>query len=381
MPSPTNFYDRQSFCSKIKTNIIVKYFSTWISIMDRAQTRYHRDNNKLLYIDLFSGPGTYEDGEPSTPISILEATTRLSESIQNRVSFLFNDSNEESIDTLRNKTKGAFPTLFSKCTFKSEEIGHEDIEELADQIPPHYPSLCLLDPWGYKGLSLDSISKLIKNWGSEVIFFFNYSRVIAAIPNPRVSNTMKILLGEVNHKKIINTIKNKKMLPAEKEIFVIRTIENILKSSHSNYTLPFKFIRDNGGSHYLIYATKSSVGFLKMKEIMARESSEGSIFDAHVFCYKSKQALGNQCTLPFEETNPTLEILAGQLLIKYTGKSMTMLDIYLEHGLDTIYTKKQYKDALRLLYEREKITTDPQPRKGSFADRIMVIFPPEYIQE
>ena len=33
------------------------------------------------------------------------------------------------------------------------------------------PTLTFLDPWGYKGLTIDLIQSLIKDWGSECIIF------------------------------------------------------------------------------------------------------------------------------------------------------------------------------------------------------------------
>ena len=48
------------------------------------------------------------------------------------------------------------------------------------------PTLTFLDPWGYKGLTIDLIQSLIKDWGSECIIFFNYNRINIGIKNDLV---------------------------------------------------------------------------------------------------------------------------------------------------------------------------------------------------
>ena len=37
------------------------------------------------------------------------------------------------------------------------------------------PTLCFIDPFGYKGLSLRLINAVLKDFGCECLFFFNYN--------------------------------------------------------------------------------------------------------------------------------------------------------------------------------------------------------------
>lgn len=52
------------------------------------------------------------------------------------------------------------------------------------------------DPFGYKGLSWALIRSVIKDWGSDCVFFFNYSRINAGINNPIVNEHMEALFWE-----------------------------------------------------------------------------------------------------------------------------------------------------------------------------------------
>jgi len=57
------------------------------------------------------------------------------------------------------------------------------------------------------------------------------------------------------------------------------------------------------------------------------------------------------------------------------GRRLTMNQIYERHSFDKPFTKKNYKQALQSLRARGAIEADPNPKKGTFADRIMVSFP------
>lgn len=58
------------------------------------------------------------------------------------------------------------------------------------------PTLFFVDPWGYKGLSLQLVNAVLKDWGCDCIFFFNYNRINMGLTNPMVQEHMAALFGE-----------------------------------------------------------------------------------------------------------------------------------------------------------------------------------------
>jgi hypothetical protein len=68
--------------------------------------------------------------------------------------------------------------------------------------------------------------------------------------------------------------------------------------------------------------------------------------------------------------------LADDLRVAFAGRTMTMLQIYNEHHVDTPFIKKNYKDALMALEEKGRIHVAPH-RRGTFGDRVQVSFPAE----
>jgi len=54
-----NFFDESREQSQIKARIVTKYFWAWAKVISPS-TRAR--GNRIAYIDLFAGPGRYEDG-------------------------------------------------------------------------------------------------------------------------------------------------------------------------------------------------------------------------------------------------------------------------------------------------------------------------------
>ena len=78
------FYLTQTESSRIKANIVAKYFPQYCKIILKRQQEY------VAYVDLFAGPGFYDDDNPSTPILIADAIAKDS-SLKQQVVMLFND--------------------------------------------------------------------------------------------------------------------------------------------------------------------------------------------------------------------------------------------------------------------------------------------------
>mgnify|MGYP007070678246 FL=1 len=60
-----NFFEKQTVSSRVKASIVSEYFPKYAKIIIKKHIP-----EKIRYIDLFAGPGKYEDGNPSTPILV-----------------------------------------------------------------------------------------------------------------------------------------------------------------------------------------------------------------------------------------------------------------------------------------------------------------------
>ncbi|MEZ2233059.1 three-Cys-motif partner protein TcmP [Microcoleus sp.] len=370
-----SFFDESRDNSLVKSAIVAKYFWAWAKVIIPTAKK---KSNKIAYIDLFSGPGRYEDGSKSTPLLILERAIADPDMSQMLVT-LFNDKDSNNTQSLDQAIKSIPDIGRLKHTPKvvNQEVGEEIVEAI--QKINYVPTLFFIDPWGYKGLSLGLIGAVIKDWGCDCIFFFNYNRVNMGLPNVSVDKHMNSLFGQERANALREQLKLKQ--PYERELVIVEAISQALKEIGGNYVLPFCFKTDTGTrtSHHLIFVSKNVLGYSIMKEIMAKESSST---EQGVPLFEYNSATQYQPLL-FELSRP-LDDLENMLLNEFAGQTLTMEAIYNQHHVGKRYISKNYKEALRKLEQQGKIIVDPPASKRrkykgeiTFGEQVKVTFLPK----
>src|SRR6202000_991120 len=90
------------------------------------------------------------------------------------------------------------------------------------------PSFTFVDPWGYKGLSLKIVNGVIKDWGCDCVFFFNYNRINAGLNNDLVRKHMDALFGEERVAELREVLKSK--TPGERETLILEELSQAIKA-------------------------------------------------------------------------------------------------------------------------------------------------------
>lgn len=366
-----SFFDEARENSIVKSAIVSKYFMAWAKvIMPNAR------DGRILYLDLFAGPGRYGDDTQSTPLLVLKEAINHPKLREMLVTH-FNDKDENHSRSLQeeiNKLPG-IETLKHKPVVHNEEVGDKMVEFF--EGTSLIPTLFFVDPWGYKGLGLRLINSVLKNWGCDCIFFFNYNRINMGLNNDLVKKHMEALFGEDRVdavRKKLEGCKNSK----ERELLIVEELSNALKEMGGKYVLPFRFVDANGKrtSHHLIFVSKHPLGYGIMKQIMAKESST---HDQGVASFEYNQVAENLPTL-FALTRP-LDELAVRLPEEFAGQTLTMGEIYEQHNVGTPYIPKNYKDVLnKLEAEGAIVASKPaakRPKRNgvvTFGDDVVVTF-------
>ena len=257
-----DFFEEMAEKSEIKSRIVAEYFSIWATIMSsKART------DRLAYIDLFAGPGRYEDGSKSTPIKVLEFILSQPKLCKMMVT-MFNDANPDFIGSLQVALSEIpdIEMLKHKPIIHSTQVG----DEFADLFSKTnlVPTFAFVDPWGYKGLSSKLITALVKDWGSDSIFFFNYNRINMGINNQKVEDHINSIFGEDRANSIRPKLKG--LAPEKRELLILNELAQSLSDNGIKYVLPFRFVWPTGDrtSHYLIFVTKHVLGYSLMKDVM-----------------------------------------------------------------------------------------------------------------
>ena len=292
---------------------------------------------------------------------------------------VFNDINPDHTQSLQ-QAIDSIPNigiLQNKPLVLNKAVGKEIVQELT-QLGA-IPKLFFIDPFGYKGLSLDLISSAIKGWGCDCIFFFNYNRINMDLNNPLVKKDMDSLFGKERADQL-----RKKLAPMEsdqRESTIVNAIGEALKQLGGSHIQEFCFKNDKGNrtSHYLIFVSKNKRGHSIMKDIMAKK---GFITEQGVPSFEYSPVIHRQLSL-FDDYQ-LLDRLENMLLDEFAGQTLTMEEVYNQHHIGKRYINKNYKEALRKLEDQGKITVDPPAsqrpkRKGeiTFADKTRITFPPK----
>ena len=188
MAADKGFFKNQTASSRVKASIVSEYFPQYCRIIRRRH-----EPELFRYIDLFAGPGIYEDGNVSTPIMLARNISQDS-SIKDKVQFVFNDL--YFIDELQANFESEFPSgTFPKgVIFRNKEVGKDEAiyqflerntmrKDSRGKSWNETPSLLFFDPFGYSGMRTSTLAKFLGNWGNEVFLFINTKRINPALEN------------------------------------------------------------------------------------------------------------------------------------------------------------------------------------------------------
>lgn len=370
MSSTTDsFFEEQTPASRVKSAIVSKYFSGWANVMCSQRCA------KIAYVDLFSGRGRYKDGSPSTPILLVTKAVQ-NHKLRTRIQFVFNDANPDYVETLKKELE-AIPSIDSlryQPVFYTNTVDQNTVRSL-EEIST-VPTLSFVDPCGYRGLSLSLIRALVKDWGCDSIFFFNYRRINPGIENKRLQKPISLVFADRLIKKLRTELQGK--TPGERECIILKEVEQVFRKWGMKFVLPFPFKSPSGQrtTHHLIFVSKNVLGYTIMKGIMAGTSS--SSFQGVPSFEYNPDASNDYLFPPFTP----LDDLKKDLLTYFAGKTLTRQEVFEIHQIGRIYIEKNYRDALLDLEKSSQVETNrstrtPRPRSGSFPKDMIVTFPPQ----
>ncbi|MFZ5426800.1 MAG: three-Cys-motif partner protein TcmP, partial [Thermodesulfobacteriota bacterium] len=234
------FFDEMSEQSDVKATIVSKYFYAWAGVMiPQAEKR----SKRIAYIDLFAGPGRYKDGKMSTPLRILEHAIN-HEKMKDMLVTIFNDVDSDHSKILEKEISQCqgIGCLKHAPVVYNEEVGTNIAEKFEEM--ELIPTLFFIDPWGYKGLSLRLVNSVLKDWGCECIFFFNYNRINMGIRNPIVKAHMDALFGEDRAE--MPRENDESLSPTERELAIVEELAEAIRDMGGKFILPFAFKNADG---------------------------------------------------------------------------------------------------------------------------------------
>jgi protein gp37 len=207
---------------------------------------------------------------------------------------------------------------------------------------------------------------MLKDWGSDLVLFFSYNRINAALSNPVFEGHVEKLFGNERVVRLREMAIG--MSARRREALVLEESAAALGERGFQYVIPFTFKRPDmeRTSHHLIFVTKNVLAYTVMKQIMAKESSE---FEQGVLSFGYAKALSEYETPLLFQFDRPIEELGEMLLEHYAGRTLPMREVFEGHHVGRRYIERNYKAALLQLEKEGKITADPsaakrRPHKG-----------------
>lgn len=349
-----DFFKKQTHSSRIKANIVAKYFPQYCRILLK------KPQDQLRYLDLFAGPGIYEDGSFSTPLLIAKSCAEDSE-LSKKVRLLFNDN--EHITKLEKNFKEKisenvffFKPRFANKTVEKDEKINEYLKKKYTNIKNPHPTLLFFDPWGYKGIDTRILGEFMKNWGNEIFLFVNIKRIHPAIENKKFDTLMRSLFPTLFNK--IKEDRRYKATVSERLNLIMDNLSEEFKGvvGKELYSTQFKFQEEDSKttSHFIIHFTKHRRGYELVKQIFYDFDNIGATLDKDgSYTFDAKKMYSKDIAIEFRDQN--IETLSNRLEKKYKGKSIFARKLFDEHHSSTKFSETHYIKTLRYMVENNKI--------------------------
>ncbi|WP_406823479.1 three-Cys-motif partner protein TcmP [Pedobacter sp. KACC 23697] len=355
--SEKTFFERQTASSKIKANIVSKYFPSYCKIIAKKRTPI-----SIRFTDLFAGPGVYSDGNLSTPI-LLAKQCKEDEFLRNHVRFLFND--KQYIELLKETFLTEFPlgTFEKKPHFADKIVGQDDdirqylLKNTHVGKNNEHPTLLFIDPFGYKGIETKVLAQFMRNWGNEIFLFVNIKRIHPALENEKFDDLMQDLFPTTLSK--VRNDRRYKKNTAERINLIIDCLgseyENILGGKIYYTAFKFKEEDNEATSHYILHITKHPRGFDLVKQIYNDFANVGTIFDGiNTYTFDAKE-LNSEKIEMFDTKSMNVDKLKEDIYIAYKGKTTNAMDLFDTYQKSNLYSRSHYSEALRRLVSEGRL--------------------------
>lgn len=351
------FFKKQTPSSRIKANIVAEYFPQYCRILLK------QPQPEIRYLDLFAGPGLYEDLSHSTPLLIANSCAK-DPRLSQKVRFIFNDNKyssqlkENFYKHFSNEDFRYEPLFGDKTVGEYEKINTYLIKDVGTPNP--YPTLLFFDPWGYKGIDTVALAKFLKNWGNELFLFVNIKRINAAIENNKFDELMLSLFPTSFQE--LQRQRRYKASVHERLSLIMENLadefEKVIEGTLYHCAFKFKEEDSHATSHFIIHFTKHTKGYELAKQVFYSYDNIGASLDKDGNYTFDAKAMGssNEVTLDFGDQN--VEALSRNIEEKYKGCSLSAKALFGEHHPTTKFCGSHYAKTLRHMVENGKVKSE-----------------------
>jgi three-Cys-motif partner protein len=345
----SDFFRRERKASEIKSEVFAPYFEIWYTAVQVEQQANEVAN--ALYLDLAAGQGHGEAGQAAIPIGLLQTIYKSRGSRLDLNKFFrtyFYDADAAYLARLKEEIE-ALPyhnKLGHQPLILDEEAA---VEQIKETLQAGIPALAYLNPFG-DSFSQEMLLQLV-NQDVDLFMLFEFRELETAVKSRKVDPLVQEILGE--RLELIKGYYKAHRDAAKREEFAIACFEAVFcDQGYRVFLFRINLPDKKQTSHYLLFATKVDLAYLKLKEMMLRYSDYQEdgvpLFGANL--------QHQQMALFQEHYKYSIDGLMKDLLQKASlYNNMALQQVYEKHSVGTHYILENYKLAFERLLRQGKV--------------------------
>jgi len=351
--------------TEAKHAILRKYLDAWLPIITRW-------NGRVLYIDGFAGPGEYVGGKDGSPIIAIKAVLEHHANISSEIIMKFIESDQNRCDFLKNKINNIqIPTNIKvECICKRfDEVLSQIFNFLDEQKARLAPPFVFIDPFGFTGIPLNLIKRIMENGKCEILITFMYEEINRFAGDDRLANSLNETFGTDTWRQVDNERDPQKRASFLHNIYK----DQLVHEAGIKFVQSFKMInKANKIDYFIFFGTNNTVGLKKMKEAMWNVDESGA-FHFSDATYNPMQSI-------LFETMPNFSDLKKIILEHFSGRVISVQELENFIITQTPYRETHYKRQILAPMEKaeppeiEVTSLAPHRRKGTYPNDCIVKF-------
>jgi three-Cys-motif partner protein len=258
--------------TRAKHRVLKAYLDAWIPVMGQQAMKvrsFGERKPRLLLVDGFAGPGRYRDGEPGSPLIMLNALAghkALPKLMAVQFTYLFIEKDRRRVARLRDEVDCL--TLPRNAQVRIEHGAFEmTFRRILDEAPGAdqrlAPTFAFIDPFGYAQASMSLAGRILDFPRSEALFFLPLTHIARFVGEPGQEPALTSLFDTDEWRDAIP-------LPGDKRhSFLLSLFEaQLARQGQVAHVQSFALRTRDGNDYRLVFATGHERGLELMKRAM-----------------------------------------------------------------------------------------------------------------
>jgi three-Cys-motif partner protein len=253
--------------ARTKHAIQWKYLGAWLAILG---SRFPR----LLIFDGFAGRGRYSDSAEGSPLIFWRRFVEAVEGGRPKsVAIRCVELNRNNLDHLEEELRALHhpQVAISAVQGSFADKATEAADTLRSQGNSAPPTFWTADPYGFKGVPLDTIRRLMSIPRSEVMLTFMVRDMRRFLDQENFERPLNEFFGGEAWRECLRKIE-----PADREECLLLRYSALVREGIAEFATPFRVFEDERRQtlYYLVHLSNHGLGMREMKKAMIRESPD-----------------------------------------------------------------------------------------------------------